>query len=391
MRNKILFILIAFILLFPISIFAISKDYKDIVSDITNTKVENKKINLYLFHGRDCPHCEQERKWLKSIEKEYKEYLNIYMFEVWYDKDNQTMMNKVKEKLEITKSGVPLTIIGEEYYVGYSDSIASIMENKIKEYTDIEDTSNIVKIPMLGEVNMKSVSIPLVAVVLGFIDGFNPCAMWILLFLINMLFGMKEKKKAWILGLTFLFISGLVYFLSMLGINLVLGVATIKWIKILIAIFILIAGIFNFRKYLITRKKNAGCTIVDDRKRKKIVARMKKIMNSKSFLISIFGIIVLAVSVNLVELACSLGFPLIFTEMLDLNSIKGITKIIYLLIYILFYMIDDIVVFSISMITLEATGITNKYSKLCTLISSIIMIIIGSLLIIKPDWLMFNF
>ena len=391
MRKKILFIIIAFVLLFPISCFAISKDYKDVVSKITDSKVEKKKINLYLFHGRDCPHCEQERKWLKKIKEEYKDYLNIYMFEVWYDEDNQEMMDKVKEKLKITKTGVPLTIIGEEYYVGYSDSIASIMENKIKEYIDLKEDSNIVKIPILGEVNMKIASIPLVAVVLGFIDGFNPCAMWILLFLINMLFSMKDKKKAWILGFTFLFISGLVYFLSMLGINLVLGVATIKWIKILIALFILVAGIINFRKYLITRKKDTGCTVVDNKKRKKIMMRIKKIINSKSFLISVLGIIVLAVSVNLVELACSLGFPLIFTEMLDLNNIKGITKIIYLLIYILFYMIDDIVVFSISMFTLEATGITNKYSKLCTLISSIIMIIIGTLLILKPDWLMFNF
>jgi len=76
---------------------------------------------------------------------------------------------------------------------------------------------------------------------------------------------------------------------------------------------------------------------------------------------------------------------------LTVNNITGFTKIIYLLIYIFFYMIDDMVVFSISMITLEATGVTNKYNKLCTLISAIIMIIMGLLLIIKPDWLMFNF
>ena len=114
-------------------------------------------------------------------------------------------------------------------------------------------------------------------------------------------------------------------------------------------------------------------------------------MNSKTFLLSMLGIVALAVSVNLIELACSLGFPLIFTEILAINSIRGITKIIYLLIYIFFYMIDDMVVFAISMITVEATGITNKYNKLCTLISAIIMIVIGLLLLLKPSWLMLNF
>ena len=118
---------------------------------------------------------------------------------------------------------------------------------------------------------------------------------------------------------------------------------------------------------------------------------MRNIIKSKSFGLSLIGIIVLAATVNLIEMACSLGFPVVFNELLTVNNITGITKIIYLLIYIFFYMIDDMVVFAISMVTLEATGITNKYNKLCTLVSSIIMIIMGLLLLLKPDWLMLNF
>ena len=139
------------------------------------------------------------------------------------------------------------------------------------------------------------------------------------------------------------------------------------------------------------RKEEAGCSVVDNKKRKKLIIQIKKIINSNSFMLSFFGIAILAVSVNLIELACSLGFPLIFTEMLSINNITGFTKILYLLIYIFFYMIDDILVFAISMITAEATGITNKYNKLCTLVSAIIMIVMGLLLLFKPDWLMFNF
>jgi hypothetical protein len=231
----------------------------------------------------------------------------------------------------------------------------------------------------------------LVAIILGFIDGFNPCAMWVLLFLISMLFKMEDKHKRWILGFTFLITSALIYFLSMLGINLVLSVATISYLKIIIAIFILGAGLVNLRKYLKIRKDEAGCTVVDSSKRKKLISRMKNIISSKSFMLSILGIIALGASINLIELACSLGFPVIFTEILALNKVNGITKILYLLLYIFFYMIDDLVVFIISMTSLEATGITNKYNKLCTLVSSIIMIIMGLLLIIKPEWLMLNF
>ena len=390
MKKILLFLLFSLVLILPTNVYALN-NYVDKVADITNTNVEDNKINLYLFHGQECPHCEEERKWLDGIKETYKDYLNVYYFEVWHDDNNADMMMKVKEIFDITKQSVPFTVIGEESYSGFSSVISSKMENKIKEYIGNVETSDEVEIPILGNVDMKNVSIPLVAVILGFIDGFNPCAMWVLLFLINMLFGMKDKKKAWVLGITFLFISALVYFLSMIGINFVLSVATINWMKIAIAVFILVAGILNLRKYFKQRKEETGCDVVDDKKRKKLITRIKKIMNSKSFILSLLGIIVLAASVNLIELACSLGFPLIFTEMLSINNINGLLKIVYLLIYIFFYMIDDMVVFAISMITVEATGITNKYNKLCTLVSAIIMIIMGLLLIFKPDWLMLNF
>lgn len=390
MKKKIL-IFIIILLLIPFNAYAISEKYTDKISEITGTETSSDKINLYLFKGAECPHCKEELEWLTDIKEDYKDYLNVYEFEVWHNEENASFYEKAKEVMKSKTTSVPFTVIGKYYFVGFSDTTASSIENKIKEYAEIKSNPNQVKIPILGNINMKKVSIPLVAVVLGFIDGFNPCAMWILLFLINMFLGYKNRKKSWILGFTFLFVSGLIYFLSMLGLNLVLSVVAINFIKIIIALFILIAGILNLRKYLRTRKEEAGCEIVDDKKRRKLITKVSKIMSTKSFLLSIIGICLLAVSVNLIELACSLGFPMIFTEILAINHINGIMRIIYLLIYIFFYMLDDMIVFTISMITLEATGITNKYNKLCTLISAIIMIIMGLLLLLKPDWLMLNF
>ena len=391
MKKNIKLFLLIILLLIPFNTYALSQKYQDKVAPITKTEIEDNKINLYLFKGEGCPHCAEEKEWLKKIKKDYKKYLNIYEFEVWNNEDNANLFEKVKEEMKYTLNGVPFTVVGKYYYVGFSETTATNIENKIKEYAELENKPNHTKIPILGEINMKTVSIPLVAIILGLIDGFNPCAMWILLFLINMFLGQKDKKKSWILGFTFLLISALIYFLSMLGINIVLSVIAVNWLKIAIAIFILIAGILNLNKYLKTRKEEEGCTVVDSKKRSKISTKVKKIMNEKSFILSLIGIAVLAASVNIIELACSLGFPMIFSEILAINHIEGIVRILYLLLYILFYMLDDLFVFTISMITLEATGITNKYNKLCTLISAIIMIIMGILLLLKPEWLMLNF
>lgn len=391
MKKKLLIILMLLTIFIPINSLALSKDYVDNVSEITNTKKEDGIINIYLFHGKECPHCAEEREWLKGIKEDYKKYIKVYYFEVWHDKDNQKVLAKVMKKYKIEKEGVPLTIIGDEYFLGFSETNASLMEGKIKHYAGIKKNPNEIKLPLIGTVNKMSVSLPLVGCVLGFIDGFNPCAMWILLFLISMLINLKDRKRSWILGLTFLFVSGLVYFLSMLGINLVLEVAKVNMIKLLIGIFILGAGIYNFKKYLDTRNNEVGCSVVDDKKRTKIIGKIKEIIKSKSFAFSIVGIITLAVSVNLVELACSLGFPLVYTELLNINEVSGTYKVMLMLLYILFYMIDDIFVFTVSMVTLNAVGITNKYSKLCTLVTSILMIIMGILMLFKPSVLMLNF
>ena len=150
-------------------------------------------------------------------------------------------------------------------------------------------------------------------------------------------------------------------------------------------------GILSLTKYFKNRKKEVGCTIVKGNRRKKIIEQVNKVSSSKNFLIALVGVIGLAIGVNLVELACSLGFPVVYSEILAINNVTGVWRIIYLLLYILFYMIDDIVVFVISMVTLETTGITNKYNKICNLISAIIMILLGLLLIFKPAWVMLNF
>ena len=131
--------------------------------------------------------------------------------------------------------------------------------------------------------------------------------------------------------------------------------------------------------------------MTDAKKRRKIVEKIKRILAEKSFIFALFGIIFLAFSVNLIELACSAGLPVMFTNIIAMNNVSGIETALYFFLYLLFFMIDDIIVFTIAMITFKVTGISNKYSKYSHLIGGIIMLIIGLLMAFKTEWLMFNF
>lgn len=392
MKNKIKYIfLLLLILLIPYKVDAINKDYVDKVSNIVNIKPEEEKITLYLFYGDGCPHCAKEKEWLETIKEKYEKFLNIEMFEVWSNTTNADYMDKTKKELKEYQNSVPLTVIGEDTYVGFSVTTQEKIEKSIKKYIGEDIEENTYKIPILGNINAKKVSLTLLAIVLGLIDGFNPCAMWILLFLINMLIGMKNKKRRWILGITFLLTSATIYFLSMLGITIILSATSIIWLRYIIASVATIAGIINIKNYIKERKKETGCSVVDSKKRKTIITKIKKLTTEKSFLLALIGIVTLAASVNLIELACSLGFPLVFTEILSINQVPSLLKIIYLIIYIIFYLIDDITVFIIAMKTLEITGFTTKYNKYSHLIGGILMILMGLLLVLKYEWLTFNF
>ena len=389
---KKILLLLLFILI-PFNTFALSEDYTDKVSEIVGKDVEDGKVNIYFFHKTSCPHCKKEGKLLDSLEQKY-ENINIYRFEVSGDSQNAKYLDEVKKLFDETSGGVPYTVIGTETFLGYNSYVGEKLEKTIQNYLGIKKETEQEKatfnLPIVGKTDAKEVSIPFVAILLGVIDGFNPCAMWVLLFLINMFIDMKDKKKMFILGYTFLFTSALVYFLSMLGISVVLNVTAVKQIQILIALVALIAGVLNIRTYIKTRN-DTGCHVVDDKKRKKMVKRVIKITKQESLFLALIGVIALAASVNLVELACSLGFPAIFSEILALNNVTGTLRILYLIIYVFFYMIDDLIVFTIAVSTFTIAAKSTKYTKYVNLIAGIIMILIGTLLIFKPEWVMFNF
>ena len=245
---------------------------------------------------------------------------------------------------------------------------------------------------LFGVVSLKDVSLPIFTIILGAVDGFNPCAMWILIFLITMMFSMHDRFKMWILGLTFIFTSGFVYLCFMLSwLSLASFLSSVVLIRFLIACFAVLFGMVNIYRYIKSLNSDVGCDVTDKKKRIKIMERIKKIVNEKSFLLSILGIMLLAFSVNLIELLCSLGIPVMFTNILAMNDLSTLEYVIYIGLYLIFFLIDDILIFVIAMKTLKIKGISNKYTKYSHLIGGVIMVLLGILMVIKPEWLMFNF
>ena len=382
-------VLFVIFLLLPITVFAKS-DYKDILGPKIN--YESDKVTIYLFYMDGCSHCAAEKVFLKELSDKYPD-LNVVYYDV-YTYDNY--YQEAQKLFDLNINSVPFTIVGEEYYLGFSKGglVEENITDQIKHYfSDSEHKDDFTKkysIPLLGNINPKKASIPLVAIILGLIDGFNPCAMWVLLFLLTILINAKDRKKMLIIGSIFLFTSGLIYYLSILGINIILGIKAILRLRSILGGVAIVVGLYNLYKF-IKKFKETGCEIVDDKKRKTILQKTNKILITRNIFLIIIGVATLAISVNLIEMACSLGFPTIFSEIMALNNIKGLNRLLLILLYTIFYMLDDIIVFIISIISLKLIGTSNRVAKVIKFISALIMITMGILLIFFPDIIMLNF
>jgi glutaredoxin len=377
-------------------------------------------INAYFFYGDGCPHCAKERELLfGDLTNEYQS-LKVYEYEIYNSRDNIALLQQVLKKLDTNADGVPFLVIGDKYFIGYAegltskaikqrlnecsisvcpDSVAPILGLVEKDVVPIiiEEVTNVepvteeknMELPFLGEINITDFSLPLLTVIIGALDGFNPCAMWVLLFLISLLLGVKDRKRMWLLGFVFIVASASVYFLFMSAwLNLVLFLGFVSWIKILIGLLALLGGIYSIKEFIFN--KASGCKVTGNEKRQRIFERMKLSVQQNSLWLAMGGIILLAFAVNLVELICSAGLPAVYTQVLALNDLAGWQYYLYILVYILFFMLDDLFIFFVAMITLEMTGITTKYARLSRLIGGLIMLIIGLLLVFRPEWLMFG-
>jgi len=395
------------------------------------------KVNLYLFWGEGCPHCAKEKNYLAELIKQDPDIV-LHEFEVYKDVEGRSKFVEATEKLNIETNGVPLLIIGDKYLVGFMDEettgkeIKRLIEedrqngcfdvfadedfgaeteivnpiekpeeeieipveevdsdNSKEEICEPSEENPKIILPKIGNLNMESLSLPALTIVLGLLDGFNPCAMWVLLFLISLLIGMKDKKKMWTLGIAFIVSSSFVYFLFMVAwLNFFKFVGFIMWVRVLIAIIALAGAYISVKKFF--SEDSSGCDVSNSEKKEKVFKKIGNIISNKSFLFSLIGIICLAFVVNLVELVCSAGFPVIYTHVLSLNNMEGVKYYLYILLYITFFMLDDLFVFFVAMITLQLTGITTKYVKYTRLIGGIILAIIGILILFRPDLLMFG-
>jgi len=394
------------------------------------------KVNIYIFWAEGCPHCAKEEAFFEELTKT-KTNLVLNKYEITKSFSNSVLFSKVGKYLGADTRGVPFTVIGSSNFTGFGsadttgktfvsaiekveagddyDILKSFFDDLEKEEAEKENNVSIIDkiknkqndeevkdeesandnpgqdidLGVFGKINTKNFSLPVLTFVIAIVDGFNPCAMWVLLFLISLLLGMKDKKRMWILGATFIGASAFVYFLFMAAwLNFFLLFGFVIWIRIAVGLIALFFAYKNIRSYI--ENDDDGCEVTQDEKRINTLQKIKNITKKENMLLAMGGIILLAFAVNLIEAVCSAGLPAIYTQILTLNKLPTWKYYSYIILYQIIFMLDDMVIFVIAMITMHSVGVESKYARLSKIIGGIVMLIVGILLIFKPDLLLFG-
>lgn len=357
------------------------------------------RATVHVFSGKGCPHCAEEMDFLKTLKQKYPT-LAVKEYEVWNDKGNAALFARVIKAGRAQSAGVPGTVIGNKLFIGFNDQTAKGIEAAVvvclkqgcadaleviakPQPGSTQEEQKVVNLPIFGEVDPARISLPLFTVIIGGLDSFNPCAFFVLLFLLSMLIHARSRTKMLFIGAVFVFFSGLIYFLFMaawLNIFMIIGRLTV--ITVTAGVVALMVAAINIKDFFFFKK--GVSLVIPERSKTKLFERMRNLLRSSSLPAMAAGTIVLAVSANAYELLCTAGFPMVYTRALTLHKLTTLQYYLYLVLYNVVYIVPLAVIVLIITATLGTKKLTEWQGRQLKLVSGLMMLFLGGILLVNP-------
>jgi thiol-disulfide isomerase/thioredoxin len=351
----------------------------------------NATLEVQFFYHPACPHCKEQMPFNQQIAEEYPAAKWVY--HDTSDPVQNKLMESTLAALGKQREGVPTTIINKTVIVGFDKSATpqkirdAISANGAGGKNETEPVKKTITLPIVGTIDPYEYSLPALALTLGFIDGFNPCAMWVLVYLISITLTLNDKRKFLLIVGTFLFASGALYFLIMAAwLNAFLFLGYVRPVMIGVGAIALYWGITSLREFW-KNKGEIACQVGDAKEKKKLSGEIEALLSSPLSLATFAGLVVLAFTINSIEFVCSSAIPAVFTQVLSLSNISALEHYSYILLYVLMYMLDDLVVFALAYFAVGG-ALGNKVASYGHAIGAIILIVLGVMLLFAPKLLM---
>lgn len=367
--------------------------------------------DIEVFVRTGCTHCAEAEQFLAELQRE-QATLHIVIHNIVDDPTAYDQLKTLAETRHENAVRVPAFWINGELITGYSkqaatdtlirqilaktahqpqqaDETASSCEAKESLSCEAEPDSVQQPAPETYQVNLfgrqirlEDYGLPVFTLVMGVLDGFNPCSIWVLILMISMLAPMKSRGRMLAIAGTFVAVEGIAYFVFMaawLNLFLLIGLSRIS--ELIIAGLAILAGAINLKDFLAF---GSGLSLsIPASAKPNIYARIRAILQADNFIGAIIAAIVLAVLVQIIELMCTSGFPALYTRILTLSKLDTLSYYAYLLLYNIAYMLDDIIILIIGVVTLSQRRLQEKEGRWLKLLSGVVMLVLGCYLLIQ--------
>ena len=338
---------------------------------------------IKVFVTTTCPHCNAAREYLQNLKKTQLE-LELKIIEVDKTADARRSFEQFNFTNEINQPGVPTFSVCGEVIVGFDElRVSSAIFRR-----DKDENNTSIDIPVFGNISVTDLGLPAFTIVLGLIDGFNPCAMWVLLFLLSILVHVKKRSRILLIASTFVLVSGIVYFAFMAAwLNMFFIIGHSRVIHLLIGSIAIAIGAIHIKDFFAYR---FGISLsIPQAAKPGIYRRVRSIVNSENIFFAITGVVILAILVNFLELLCTAGLPALYTQILSQHELQKIHYYAYLALYNLAYIVDDGIMVAIAVVTLGQKKLQETEGRWLKLLSGLIVSLLGIVLVIAPHWLTF--
>ena len=372
-------------------------------SERSQASTGEEAADLEVFAMEGCPHCTEAEPFLARLRHERPD-LQIKVFDVSADEAARRRLISLAEKRGVRALGTPTFFVRGELVVGWQseattgEKILSLLPPaRGREVEGLGEDGQasvpsapergVVELPIFGELSVEHLGLPLFTILLGLLDGFNPCAMWALLYLLSLLVNLHDRRKMFLIGGTFILVGGALYFAFMaawLEVFLLIGLS--RGIQVTLGAFALLIGVINVKDYF-AFKKGFSLSIPESAK-PGIYAQVRRVLNAQNVVGALVAVGLLSVLINLVELLCTAGFPAVYTEILTAWQLPRVQYYSYLALYIAAYILDDSIMLAIAVVTLGRRKLQERGGRLLKLVSGAVMVALGLTLLFKPDWVM---
>jgi len=342
-------------------------------------------IVLQVFVRDGCPHCADAKRFLDRLSRD-RPGLQIDYRAVDRDPAAAAELSTLSRAYGVWPPGVPTFVVRGQVLIGFDDedgvgrALAQLVDSGTALPTQEVDSA------LFGTLSASRLGLPLFTLALGLLDGFNPCAMWVLLFLLSLLVRLRDRKRMALIAGTFVFVSGAVYYAFMAAwLNVFLAVGLSETVRLLLAGMALLIGVFNVKDFVAWGQ--GPSLSIPERAKPGLYARMRGVMNARALPASLLAVAALAVVVNFVELLCTAGLPAIYTAVLAQQSMGTAAHYAYLGLYIVGYITDDALMVGLAVYALGSGKLTERAGRWLKAVSGLAMLALGAVLLLRPQWL----